>query len=207
MTETPLVISFYTLQTPYELEVKKLKNSCEKYGIEAEIVGVESTGSWEKNCALKPLFILEKLRQLGRPVLWVDADAVFKQRPDFNEFEGCDLSVRMNEFLPKEHASRISSGTIFVRNNAAGITILEEWCQETEKVLQHKERTLEFWDQMTLRDVLNRNASLRFFPLPLKYAKIFDFDDLFISEKEVVIEHFQASRRHKHVIASNHCSH
>jgi len=207
MTETPLVISFYTLQTPYELEVKKLKDSCEKYGIEAEIVGVESAGSWEKNCALKPLFILEKLRQLSRPVLWVDSDAVFKQRPDFNEFEGCDLSVRMNEFLPKGHASRISSGTIFVRNNAAGAAILEQWCQETEKVLQHKERTMEFWDQTTLRDVLDRNTAVRFFPLPLKYAKIFDFDDLFISEKEVVIEHYQASRRYKHGITSDYCSH
>jgi hypothetical protein len=36
--------------------------------------------------------------------------------------------------------------------------------------------------------------------MPLKYAKIFDFDDLFISEQEVVIEHFQASRRFKNKV-------
>jgi hypothetical protein len=202
-----VVVSFYTLRTPYEKEVINLMDSCARHRIQADIVGVESQGSWEKNCALKPSFILGKLRQWQRPILWVDADAVFKQSPDFADFASCDISVRMNEFLPKDHASRIVSSAIFVQHNAAAMAILEQWVQETEKGLQCQERTLEFWDQTALRDVLNRNGDAQFLPMPLKYTKIFDFDDLFISEKEVIIEHYQASRRFKNDVSSDHCCH
>ncbi len=195
-----MIISFYTLGTPYEKEVKKLIDSCAQLEIEADIEGIDSKGSWEKNCAMKPFFILRKLKQWDRPVLWVDADAVFRQRPDFNEFDGCDVAVRMNEFLPKTHESQIISSTVFVRNNPAGMTLLEEWCREVDKELSDKGRVFEFWDQTALRDALHRNPDLRFLPMPLKYAKIFDFDDLFISEQEVVIEHFQASRRFKNKV-------
>ncbi len=192
-----IIVSFYTFRTPYEKEVINLMDSCGRHRIQADIVGVESEGSWEKNCALKPSFILGKLRQWQRPVLWVNPDAVFKQRPDFTDFACCDISVRINEFLPKDHASRIHSGTIFVQHSAPGMAILEQWAEETEKALQCQERNLEFGDQTALRDVLNRNGEAQFLPMPLKYAKIFDFDDLFISENEVIIEHYQASRRSK----------
>jgi len=204
----PVVISFYTLSTPYEEEVKKLIHSCEELKIEADIVGINSKDSWEKNCAQKPSFILQKLKQWNRPVLWVDADAVFKQRSDFNEFNGCDLAVRMNEFLPKNHESRIVSNTVFVRNNRVGAKLLEQWCEEADRGLNDKKRKVEFWDQIALRDTLHRNTEVCFLPMPLKYAKIFDFDDLFISADEVVIEHYQASRRYKKKInahSQNHC--
>jgi hypothetical protein len=211
-----IIVSFYTFRTPYEKEVINLMDSCGRYRIQADIVGVESKGSWQKNCALKPSFILSKLRQWQRPLLWVDADAVFKQRPDFTDFASCDISVRMNEFLPKDHPSRIQSGTIFVQHSAAVMAILEQWALETDKAVECQEGTLELWDQRALRDVLSRNREVEFLPMPLKYAKIFDFDDLFISEKEVIIEHDQASRRFKklnatqdskNVISSDHCRH
>lgn len=204
----PVVLSFYTLRTSYEEEVKKLIHSCEEMKIEADIVGIDSKDSWEKNCAQKPFFILQKLKQWNRPVLWVDADAVFKQQSDFNEFNDCDISVRMNEFLPKNHESRIVSNTVFVKNNPVGVKLLEHWCEEADKGLNNKKRTVEFWDQIALRDALHRNTEACFLPMPLKYAKIFDFDDLFISENEVVIEHYQASRRYKKKInahSQNYC--
>ena len=210
MIMEPLVISFYTVGTPYEEEVKRLIDSCIEFGIEADIVGVNPQGSWEKNCALKPFFILQKLKEWDRPVLWVDADAAFKQRPNFQDFKECDFAVRLNEFLPKNHESRIISNTIFARNNEAGTAVLEEWCKLTEKELSKEGRIMEFWDQATLRDALSLFSNLHFLPMPLKYSKIFDFDDLFIADSEVVIEHYQASRRHKrkvHAAAQNHCCH
>lgn len=203
----PIVISFYTLGTPYEEEAKKLIDSCLEFDIECDIAGITSQGSWEKNCAIKPFFIQQKLKDWNRPVLWVDADGVFKQRPDFNLFEGYDFAVRVNEFLPKTHESRIVSNTIFVRYNAPASSVIEKWCETTETQLNDKNRVLEFWDQTTLRDALDRTSSIRFLPMPLKFSKIFDFDDLFISEREVVLEHHQASRRHKHAIATDHCCH
>lgn len=67
-TQDPLVISFYTENTPYQLEVLALISSCNELGIEAEIEGVPSEGSWERNCALKPFFIRKKLLEKKRPV-------------------------------------------------------------------------------------------------------------------------------------------
>jgi hypothetical protein len=209
----PIVISFYTLTAPNDVEVKKLIHSCVELEIESDIVGLGSEGSWEKHCALKPFFILQKLKQWDRPILWVDAHAIFKRRPDFSEFATCDVSVRMNEFLPKAHESRIVSNTVFIRNNSAGVALLEEWCRETDKGPNDKDRAMEFWDQTALRDALHRQAEARFLPMPLKYAKIFDFDNLFISEQEIVIEHHhlhQASRRFKNKVnesKQNHCCH
>ncbi|MBS0604707.1 MAG: hypothetical protein JSS60_06695 [Verrucomicrobia bacterium] len=206
----PLVISFYTLGTPYEEEVKNLIRSCEEWKVDAAIEGIPSAGSWEKNCALKPSFILKKLKEHKRSVLWVDADAVFRKRPDFTDFAACDFAVRVNEFLPKGHESRVVSNTVFVSDIAAGIEVVEKWKESAEKEILNRQRAHEFWDQTALRDVLQDSGSLRFLPMPLKYSKIFDFDDLFISEEEVVIEHYQASRRYKdkvHGSCQNNCCH
>lgn len=203
----PIVISFYTLGTPYEEEAKKLIDSCLKFDIEADISGVASQGSWEKNCAIKPFFILQKLRQWDRPVIWVDADAVFLRKPDWSEFAGFDFAVRVNEFLPKTHESRIVSNAIFANNCTATAVLIEKWSDETKKALNDKKRVMEFWDQVALRDALDQSPELKFLPMPLKFSKIFDFDDLFISEQEVVIEHYQASRKHKHAFSQDHCCH
>lgn len=63
----PLVISFYTKNTPYQLDAHHLIASCEKFGIEHAVEGIDSYGSWELNCAYKPFFIAEKLRQFECP--------------------------------------------------------------------------------------------------------------------------------------------
>lgn len=193
----PLVISFYTQDTPYEREVQNLINSCKKWSIEYDIQGVASLGTWEKNCAFKPAFIHTKMLEHNRPLLWVDADGVFKQKPNFNDFDKCDFSVRVNEFLPESHESRIVSNAIFVRNTPEVLLIIEEWKELCANEIADKNRILEFWDQMALCSVLSPKKDLKFLPMPLKYSKIFDFDDLFISEEEVIIEHYQASRRLK----------
>lgn len=70
----PIVISFYTLRTPYAQEVQRLRASCERFGIERAIAAMEPRGSWERNCALKAPFIQDRLESLKRPVLWIDAD-------------------------------------------------------------------------------------------------------------------------------------
>ena len=181
----PIVISFYTIKTPYEQEVKKLIDSCASLGIESDIEGVNSQAS-------KPQFIKNKLQKWNRPVLWVDADAAFLQRPDFNDFSECDFAVRVNKFLPKTHESRIVSNAIYARNTDEVMQMLEKWGNKTDREIQ-----------IALRDALHEHEYLRFLPMPLKYAKIFDFDDLFISQPEVVIKHCLASRKLKY----DHCCH
>ncbi len=192
--EFPVIISFYTKGTPYEQEVKKLIASCKKFGLETAIEGVESFGNWEINCAYKPFFILKKLEELQKPVLWVDADAVFIQKPTWQEAFAADFSVHLEPELPRDHPSKVRSGTIFVREG--GKLLLKQWIQHCHSQLSDPKREGEFWDQTALRDAI-ASTVVQVAPLPLSYVKIFDHPIDLITVAEPVIEHYQASRRFK----------
>jgi|GEM_PF-574818 len=149
----PLIISFYTKDTPYQLDAHHLMASCDLFGLEHHIEGIDSHGSWELNCAFKPFFIAQKLQQLKRPVLWVDADAVFARKPTPLKVFEKDFAVYVQAELPSNHPSKIRSGTIYVNATEKGMDVLKKWAQECQRLLINPERTEEFWDQIALRNV------------------------------------------------------
>lgn len=186
------VICFYTPNTPYEQEVIHLKASCEKFGIPFEIDPVESKGSWQANIAMKPAFILEKIEKADGPILWVDADGAFLQKPDFAFFEPADVSVRFMQIHQGKREHAINAATIYISNTQTSKNLVRKWvarCSELGPV--------EFVDQIALYDVLLENREARVMPLPVSYCKIFDVDTFFINDEDVVIEQRQASRLHK----------
>ncbi len=193
----PCVVSFYTLGTLYQMEVQNLIASCEEFGIEHDIVGVASQGSWELNCAYKPFFILEKLKELGRPILWVDADGVFVRRPEVLEEFQADLATRIEPQLPQDHPSKVISATIYVNNTAAARSLLRAWQQECIRQCADPLRAGEFWDQVALRDVLFKAGKEKIYSLPVAYTKIFDHPVDQEAAPDAVITHYQASRRLK----------
>jgi hypothetical protein len=206
MTTFPVVVSFYTKNTPYEQEVQNLIASCEKWNLAYSIEGIDSQGSWELNCAYKPFFLIKKLEELKCPILWVDADGVFVRAPNGLVFQETDFAVRINEECEWNHPSKVISSTIFINSSEGARRILGLWAEECIRQLKEEGRKEEFWDQIALRNVLQlKNFVANVRPMPLAYAKIFDhvLDNLRIEES--VIEHFQASRRHKEII--NHRSH
>ncbi len=200
--EAPLIVSFYTIDTPYEEEVERLKHSCKKWNLEACIEGVKSQGSWERNCAIKPKFILDKLKKFKRPIFWVDADSVFLKPPKFAQFMEYDFSVRFYEGLPEDHTSRVASGTVFVNCTEKGQKLIESWHEESTRQLNDPKRQEEFWDQVALRDALKKQKDLKVLPMAKGYSKIFDIDQFFIGSEEVIIEHYQASRRFKNLVTA-----
>ena len=113
MNQEPLVVSFYTENTPYQVEVLHLIESCKKFGIESDIVGVPSRGSWEQNCAFKPFFIRDKLKQIQRPLFWIDADAIFKKHPDFSPLLHADIALREMKRFFSDRKFRLFSGSLF----------------------------------------------------------------------------------------------
>ena len=197
MQSFPLIVSFYTIDTPYEDEVKYLVDSCEAFGLEYKIEGIPSAGSWEMNCAFKPLFILKKLEELNRPLLWVDADAVFVQRPEYLKVFSADLGVRMYD-CPDDHRSRIVSSTVFINSTEASKWVVRLWAEECLLMLQKKDRKEEVWDQDALRSVLfTKDHGAAYEPLPLSYSKIIGHpEDERKCENPVIIQN-QASRRYK----------
>lgn len=195
----PVIISFYTLGTPYEEEVQKLIESCASFKLKTSIVGIESFGSWELNCAYKPFFILDKLKEFNAPVLWVDADGVFIKKPKWQRAFDADLAVRNNVHLPQFHSSRVITSTVFVRPSLGGKDLLRSWMSMTQKSLLDANRIEEFWDQVALRDAMELSFG-KVANIPLEYAKIFDHDEDCLLVRDPVIEHYQASRRFKHQV-------
>lgn len=196
MSRDPLVISFYTENSPYQLEAMSLIASCNTYGIEAEVDGIPSEGSWERNCAIKPFFIRKKLLEKKRPIFWVDADAVFKKKPDFSSMYHSDLAFREMKRFSDDRRFKYFSGSLFLNYTQRGLDFVEKWCKHCQVRIDKKE-DLQFLDQISLVDLIERGEKVRVFPLPIAYAKVFDIDVQEIDPEEIVIEHYQASRRYR----------
>ena len=197
MSETPLVISFYTENTPYQLEAMSLIASCNELGIEAEIEGLPSEGSWERNCAIKPFYIRKKLMEKKRPVFWVDADAIFKKKPDFSFLKGSDISFREMKRFSQDRRLKYASGSLFLNYTPRTLEFVDKWCDHCQGKIDREEK-LELADQIALIELIESGQLLKICPLPIPYCKVFDLDALEVDVEHIVIEHFQASRRYRH---------
>ena len=194
MTQGPLVVSYYTENTPYQIEALSLIASCTQHDVEAEIVGVPSAGNWERNCALKPFFIREKLLEKKRSIFWVDADAVFKKKPDFKFLSKSDLSFREMKRFSHDKRFKYCSGSLFINYTPAAIEFMDQWCAYCQEKMDSG-ADLQFLDQISLADLIERGLAVKICPLPIAYVKVFDLDAHEIGVDEIVIEHLQASRR------------
>ncbi|MBS0620105.1 MAG: hypothetical protein JSS61_01420 [Verrucomicrobia bacterium] len=191
MADFPLVVSYYTKDTLYQLEVQNLIASCEMWGLKHWIEPIASAGSWEYNCAYKPFFLYQMLQKHQCPLFWVDADGVFAKKPEVLEVFSNDLAVLIND-LPDDHPSKVYSASVYVNATEPAERILKLWAKECCDQLADPHRTEEVWDQIALRNVLHKGeASVG--KLPIEYAAIFDQGEA----EHAVITHYQASRRLK----------
>ena len=192
MEKKPLIISYYTKDTLYKEEAKDLIASCEKLGLEYEISEVENLGSWQKNCCQKAEFILQKLEEHGRAVIWTDVDSVIKQVPEVMLSCTADCALRVNDNVAPEDPNKILSGTMFFNNTASAKKLLTLWKKECEKQLS-KEGMV--YDQVCLRKVvLHYPAIVEMKRLPASYVKIVDSKEDGVSAEDAVVLHYQASR-------------
>lgn len=174
-------VSAFTVNTPYEEEVKKLKESLIEFGFSTDhIVPIKNLGTWEKNCAQKARVIKDKLRELNEPIIWIDADAVIEKQPIiFNQIEE-DLAVCY-------YRRQMCSGIIFIKPTQKMFEMLDEWinlCDTNPTKLDQD-----------LLDLAIKNKKIKYFNLPTSYCKVDFFD-----AEEVVIVQNQASRKFKNII-------
>ena len=186
------IVSYYTLDTPYEEEVKHLKASCEEFGISHHIEGVKNLGSWERNCAFKPFFLRKMLSKFQKPIFWVDADAVFLQEPNFDPFLENDICVYRDAI--EDIRFKVRSGSIFINATSSSFRVIDDWCRQAEQS-KTREHPPAFFDQITLLHILENEGVAQIGALPLSYCKIYDFQSGQISKEDIVIEHYQASRK------------
>lgn len=170
----------YTVNTEYEVSVKKLEESFKKFNLNYKLYPYQSQNDWIKNCSFKPKFILEALEEFKTPIVFVDADAIIKQYPSYFEDVNCDISIRVEQ-------DTVLSGTIFINNTEKAIGLITEWAYELDKDCSE-------WDQKSLTKIIKNNDTCKIINLPIEYIYIYDLFKGLFPDKIPVIEHYQLSR-------------
>jgi len=189
-----LVISHYTLHTPYVNEVKKLVSSLIKVGVEYEVRGIPTLGSWRANsnyCVEHILSMMEK--HPDKRLLRVDADAIFFKYPslfDDPKFDA-DLSAFYGDVWGKGYIELLG-GTVYVANTEASRILMEKWKKRCDIDPSTS-------NQKTLRAMYREGfGDVKFTSLPAEYCKIFDSSQKMTSDP--VIVHYQCSRKYRRVM-------
>jgi hypothetical protein len=197
----PIVISYYTKNTLYEKEALDLIASCKDLNLKHFIEPVENLGSWEKNCCMKPSFILSHLQKLKAPILWVDADAVIVNPLSYFSKLKCDIAFRRKM---KDDVYEVLSGTLFVNYTQKAIDLLKTWQAECQYQLDNRKENVEVWDQKCLKEVLNKKKikGIKTHYLPMEYCFIYGELLRGLDSKKIAILHFQASRLSKDFVSS-----
>ena len=131
----PTIISFYTDDWKYPEYADLLKADCERLGLEHHIKLRENTGKWINNTRAKPSFILEALKELKGPVLWIDVDGSIYEKPELMlEYTKYDMAPRPANYKwgRKWHVS-----TMYFNYTEKTIAFLEEWvarCEAAENI-------------------------------------------------------------------------
>jgi hypothetical protein len=183
-----VVVSFYTKDTDYEQEARKLIETLEQFGVKHDVQPVENRKDWVLNTQQKPAFIKAMLQKHGCPVVWLDADARLAAYPElFHGLGDVDFAAHFRD------GKELLSGTMFINNTPTAFGMLDDWISCNTK-------NPKVPDQKTLANVIFKIANIRIAVLPASYCKIFD---LMKSVPNQVVLHTQASRRLKVAVSTS----
>lgn len=160
----PVVISYYTIDTVYELEVEKLMTSLDIFKIPYQIYGVPTLGSWLNNTGFKAEFVRDVMKIVDRPCVWLDADCeVMKEPVLFAQLLAQKVSISVY-IRGDDKEPNLNSSTIYLGNDAFCKEVVDAW------VDQMKNTDYKIWDQKCLEFVYKRNPD-KFHKIPPEYAK------------------------------------
>lgn len=180
----PIYVCYHTGGN-YERHAAELVESLARLNLAYDVWQKPDTGKWAHNCAMKPQFIAEmQERYPGRPLVYLDADARVRRRPDLLHAmaPGVDLACH---YLDK---SELLSGTLYIGGTIGAVELVQAWherCRNNPDV----------WDQRHLQDtVAAGDWTIEY--LPESYCRIFDRQKP-MSPDQIVIEHLQESRNQR----------
>lgn len=196
--ERPLVIAYYTVDTPYQHEAETLKLSLESVGYSYDVRGVPNQGSWQRNTQLKAWFVQHMLQSYpGRPLLYLDVDAVMVQPPILLDTLKADIAAV--HFAKKKHGELLS-GTVWLGNTKQCNRIVRKWIHLNEQYPDRLPNGKEAWDQRTLQMAINKVPTARFVELPQEYTWIVELTQRHAPGLAPVIMHTRGAKRFKRKI-------
>ena len=193
-----VIVSYYTVNTPYEQEAAKLRNSLERLKVPYDIVGVPNLGDWQANTRFKAKFMQDMLiKHKGKSIVWVDSDAVIHSYPSLFETYDCDVAVRWQDFRWRKN--ECLSGTIYLENNSKTMELCKRW--ENGNIAEGPgAKTFEQWNLGKVIEEMRAEGKIKDENLPPEYTMIFDSMRAMYPNINPIIEHFQASRKLRNII-------
>jgi len=195
-SHTPLVIAYYTVDTPYQHEAETLKESLEGLDYGYWVAGVPNLGSWQKNTQYKALFIQYALERFSpNPLLYLDVDAIMVEPPVLlNDLEADIAAVHFAK------GRELLSGTLYLGNTMACQRLVDKWIRLNEKYPDTLPNGREAWDQRTLEMAIQR-MTINYVELPQSYTWITGLTQRRCpEEKSPVIMHTRGAKRFKNLI-------
>lgn len=196
MNMKPLFVSYYT--PDYKERARALLRSMRKLDLDFDVRPIEEKGSWQKDSQYKAKFMWDMLienfdrnKGVGRPLVWVDADAEILNYPAQFFRGGTDFAA-VEWRHPNIDKTELLSGTLYFANNVKCHRLVDAWVEEC--IAKPDD-----WDQRCLRRALNRFADdgLKITFLPVTYCFIFDIHRQIYPQVDPIICHYQASREAK----------
>lgn len=125
-----IVISYFTRgDGQYLLESRRFRMECERLGLRHRIEELPCTGSYLKNCCLKPAFIRDCLRDERGPVLWVDVDGSILGPPSF--FSDADPYDMQAKRMGPNRKRTWHVGTMWWNHTPDALAFLDRWVDNT----------------------------------------------------------------------------
>ena len=134
----PIFCSYYTNNYPYNMYIKKLKKSLDRFNLKYEILELENKGDWVSNCAQKANSIKTIFYKYpDNSIFWLDADSELLREPTFLKNFNFDFALNLR------NGWNVWSSQIGFGRTEVSEKILNRWvkyCNEYPYV----------WDQVTL---------------------------------------------------------
>jgi hypothetical protein len=184
---TPLIVSFYTVGTPYEQEVENLRRSLVSFNLRYSIEGVPNLGSWMLNTHHTPTFIKRMLDAAGCPVIYLDADSVVLRYPHEFYTVPNDVDFGCCYFNWPKRRPELSGAVLYFSQSKLSHRILDEWIEANKDMSTRNALHLA---KVVESEEIQHSIKMKIFPV--EYDCIFDKH---AGIENPVIKQFQASRR------------
>lgn len=180
----PVFCCFYTIDTIYEQEAARLRQSLDVLGLRHDMRPVDSLGSWALNAGMTADFIHLMLDEHDGPIVYINADAVVWSMPYLlAALDPVDHDIAVHY----RRGVEMLNGTIWLGNTRKCRDTIDDYRLRIGKKPGDRN------EQRHLADAI-REIRPRVFKLPPEYCWIHDImaDDL--AGVDPVIEHLQCSR-------------
>ena len=132
------VISFFSDvddRTYYSDHADRLITECKELGMTYDIQEKPSLGDYQSNCLSKPQYILDKLNEKQKPILWLDVDTYVHKKLDiFDEMENIDAAFSTSN----ANISGLKASPLYFNNTDGARKLIETWIDATQRIKDDK---------------------------------------------------------------------